>query len=129
MSKSIEQLVQDISNLKILELDTLVKELEAAFGVSAASFGVGAGSAAASADAGASAAAEKTEFKVTLKDAGAEKIKVIKALREIKKDMSLGDAKAAVDNAPFVIVEAASKDEANAMKEKLEAAGAKVELA
>lgn len=129
MSKSIEQLVQDISNLKILELDTLVKELETAFGVSAASFGVGAGAGAATADAGASAAAEKSEFKVTLKEAGAEKIKVIKALREIKKDMSLGDAKAAVDNAPFVIAEAVSKDEANAMKEKLEAAGAKVELA
>jgi large subunit ribosomal protein L7/L12 len=129
MSKSIEQLVQDISNLKILELDTLVKELETAFGVSAASFGVGAGAGAGAADAGATKSEEKSEFKVELLEAGAEKIKVIKALREIKKDMSLGDAKAAVDNAPFVIAEAVSKDEANAMKEKLEAAGAKVKLA
>lgn len=128
MSKtvSIEQLVEQISTLNLLEVADLVKALEEKFGVSAAM------SMSAPAMGGASEAAapaeEKSEFKVELLEAGAEKIKVIKALREIKKDLGLTEAKKMVDEAPSVIVEAASKDEAKAMKEKLEAAGAKVKL-
>lgn len=128
MSKtvSIEQLVEQISSLNLLEVADLVKALEEKFGVSAAM-----SMSAPSAQGGAEAAApaeEKSEFKVELLEAGSEKIKVIKALREVKKDLGLTEAKKMVDEAPAVIAEAVSKDEAKAMKEKLEAAGAKVKL-
>lgn len=71
---------------------------------------------------------EKSEFKVEMIEAGSEKIKVIKALREVKKDLSMSDAKAMVEGTPAVVAEAVSKEDAKAMKEKLEAAGAKVKL-
>lgn len=128
MSKAvtIEQLVEQISALTLLEVADLVKALEEKFGVSAAMM---ASAPAAAAEGGAQAAAEeKSEFKVELVEAGAEKIKVIKALREVKKDLGLTEAKKMVEEAPCVIAEAVSKDDAKVMKEKLEAAGAKVKL-
>jgi large subunit ribosomal protein L7/L12 len=75
------------------------------------------------------AAEEKSSYKVTLQDGGSDKIKVIKALRQVAPQLSLGDAKKAVEEAPCVIAESASKDDAKKMKETLEAAGAKVQLA
>lgn len=124
-AKSKEQMIEAIGNMTVFELADLVKEMEEKFGVSAAAPVAAAGPAAGPA---AEAAEEKTEFKVTLKDIGSEKIKVIKALRKAVSGLSLSDAKGAVEGAPSVIAEAASKDDAKKMKEELEAAGAKVEL-
>jgi large subunit ribosomal protein L7/L12 len=126
MAKTIETLVQDIKGLTLLEVAELVSALEKEFGVSAAAMAVGA------AQGGAAEAAkpaeEKSEYKVKLVDGGPDKIKTIKALREVKKDLGLAEAKKTVESAPVMISEAASKEEAQALKEKLEAAGAKVEL-
>ena len=109
---------------QVLELSELVHAVEEEFGVSAAA----AVAVAAPADGGAAAAEEeKTEFDVILAEVGAEKIKVIKAVREIT-GLGLADAKALVDGAPKAVKEAISKEDAEAAKEKLEAAGAKVEL-
>ena len=111
-----------ISNLSVLELSELVKEFEEKFGVSAAPVMV--------AGAGVAAAAEveeKTEFNVVLTDAGAEKIKVIKVVRELT-GLGLKEAKDAVEKTPSVLKEAVSKDDAEAAKKKLEEVGAKVEL-
>ena len=120
------KIIDEIGKMSVLELSALIKELEEKFGVSAAApMAVAAAGPAASA---APAAEEKSEFKVTLKESGAEAIKVIKALRTVS-TLSLGDAKKAVENPPFVIVEAAPKDEAQKIKKTLEEAGAKVELA
>jgi len=125
-AKSYEKLMDDIGNMSVLELADFVKALEEKFGVSAA-MPVAAASGAGAAPA-AEAAEEKSEFKVTLQDFGSEKIKVIKALRQVT-DLSLSDAKKAVEEAPTVIGESVAKDDANKMKEVLEAAGAKVQLA
>lgn len=127
MAKSMDQLINDISSLTILELAALVKALEEKFGVSAASMGVGAASVA-GAQAEAPKAEEKSEYKVELIESGADKMKVIKALRQVKKELGLMEAKSAVENPPFVVASAASKDDAKTMKETLEAAGAKVKL-
>ena len=108
----------------VLELSELVKAVEEEFGVSAAA----AVAVAAPAAGGAAAAEEKTEFDVVLKEVGAEKIKVIKAVREIT-GLGLAEAKAIVDGAPKTLKEAVSKDEAEAMKAKLTEVGATVELA
>lgn len=124
-AKSKEQMIEAIGNMTVFELADLVKEMEEAFGVSAA---MPVSAAAPVAGGSAEAVEEKTEFKVTLKDIGSEKIKVIKALRKVVAGLSLSDAKAAVEGAPSVIAEAVSKDDAKKMKEELEAAGAKVEL-
>src|SRR6185436_13589208 len=126
-SKSYEKLIEDIGNMSVLELSDLVKALEDKFGVSAAMPSMAAPVAAA-APAVAAQAEEKAEYKVTLQDAGAEKIKVIKALKGVTQ-LSLTDAKKAVEEAPSVIAESASKDDAKKIKEALEAAGAKVQLA
>lgn len=126
MSKSMENLVKEISGLTVLELAELTKALETAFGVSAA-MPMAAAAPAAEASAG-KKEEEKTEFKVELVDAGANKINVIKALRQVKKDLGLTEAKKMAEETPSVIAEAASKDEAKVMKETLEAAGAKVKL-
>ena len=122
MSK-IETIIAEIKELKLLEVAELVKAMEEEFGVSAAA---PVAMVAAAGDAGA-AAAEKTEFDVVLADAGAEKIKVIKVVREIT-GLGLAEAKAAVEGAPKTLKEAVSKDEAEALKAQLEEAGAKVEL-
>ena len=111
--------------MSVLELSQLVKALEEKFGVSAAAPMAVAGPAAA-AEAGA-VVAEKTEFKVELSDGGSEKIKVIKALRSVT-TLGLTEAKKAVEETPSVIAEAASKADAQKIKEALEAAGAKVKL-
>ena len=117
------QIIEAIEKMSILELAEFVKELEEKFGVSAAAAVVAAPGAAA----GAAPAEEKTEFDVILKSAGAEKIKVIKAVREIT-GLGLKEAKELVDNAPKAIKEGVSKADAEDIKKKLEDAGAKVEL-
>jgi large subunit ribosomal protein L7/L12 len=124
-AKTYEKLVEEISKLSLIELSEFVKALEETFGVSAAMPTASAAQAAAPA---AAKAEEKTEFKVTLKDGGPVKINTIKALRAVT-TLGLGEAKAAVENAPTVIGESVPKDKAMEMKQKLEEVGAKVELA
>jgi large subunit ribosomal protein L7/L12 len=123
-----ENLVKEISGLTVLELAELTKALESAFGVSAAMPMAAAMPAAAGEAPAGKKEEEKSEFKVELVDSGANKINVIKALRQVKKDLGLTEAKKMVEETPSVIAEAASKDEAKVMKETLEAAGAKVKL-
>ena len=122
MSK-IEQIIADIKELKLLEVAELVKMMEEEFGVSAAAPVV----MAAAGGAVAGAAEEKSEFDVILADAGAEKLKVVKAVKEIT-GLGLKEAKEIVDGAPKTIKEAVSKDEAEKIKAAIEEAGAKVEL-
>lgn len=119
---TIEQILEAIENMKVLELNELVKVAEEKFGVSASAPVMVAGAAG-----GAAAAEEKTEFDVILANAGASKVGVIKAVREVT-GLGLKDAKDLVDNAPKALKEGASKEEAEQIKEKLEAAGASVEL-
>jgi len=121
---AIEQIMATIKNMTVLELSQLVKALEAEFGVSAA---VPAVAATAAAPTEAPAAEEKTEFSVILKDIGANKISVIKAVRELT-TLGLKESKDLVESAPTAVKEGVSKDEAAAMKQKLEAAGATVEI-
>ncbi|MFU2418889.1 50S ribosomal protein L7/L12 [Peptacetobacter sp.] len=119
---TIEQILEAIENMKVLELNELVKAAEEKFGVSASAPVMVAGAAG-----GAAAAEEKTEFDVVLAEAGSSKIGVIKVVREIT-GLGLKEAKEVVDNAPKAVKEGASKEEAEQIKEKLEAAGAKVEV-
>ena len=123
-SEKITAMIEELKTLTGLELSELVKAVEEEFGVSAAA----AVAVAAPAAGGAAAAEEKTEFDVVLKEAGAEKIKVIKAVREIT-GLGLAEAKAIVDGAPKTLKEAVAKEEAEAMKAKLAEVGATVELA
>lgn len=123
-SEKITAMIEELKTLTVLELSELVKAVEEEFGVSAAA----AVAVAAPAAGGAAAAEEKTEFDVVLKEVGAEKIKVIKAVREIT-GLGLAEAKAIVDGAPKTLKEAVAKDEAEAMKAKLAEVGATVELA
>lgn len=123
---AIEKLVEQISTLSVTELGDLVAAIETKFGVSAAMPTAAAAGATASE---AAPAEEKSEFKVTLQDSGAEKIKVIKALRQVLPTLSLSDAKKAAEEAPTVLGENVAKDEAKKMKQVLEEAGAKVQLA
>lgn len=118
-----EEILEAISSMSVLELSELVKAIEDKFGVSAAA-PVAVAAAAAPA---AAAAEEKTEFDVILKDVGATKIKVIKAVRELT-GLGLKDAKALVDGAPKEVKTGVAKADAEAMKAKLEEAGATVEL-
>ena len=120
----IAKLVEDIKSMSVLEVSQLVKELEETFGVSAAA---PVAVAAAPAAGAAAPAEEKSEFTVELTDIGANKIAVIKVVREIT-GLGLGEAKALVEAAPKAIKEGASKDDAEGIKAKLEAAGAKVEI-
>lgn len=119
---TIEQILEAIENMKVLELNELVEAAEEKFGVSASAPVMVAG--AAGAEGG---AAEQTEFDVILASAGSSKVKVIKAVREAT-GLGLKEAKEVVDNAPKAIKEAVSKDEAEALKAKLEEAGASVEV-
>ena len=123
-SEKVLNLIEEVKNLTVLELSELVKELEEEFGVSAsAPMAVAAGPAA-----GVEAAeTEQTEFDVMLNAAGGEKIKVIKAVREIT-GLGLKEAKEVVDNAPRAIKEGVSKEEAEELKAKLEEVGAEVEV-
>ncbi|MCM0646793.1 50S ribosomal protein L7/L12 [Clostridium swellfunianum] len=117
-----EEIIQAIKNMTVLELNELVKACEEEFGVSAAAPVAVAGGAAA-----APAAEEKTEFDVVLASAGAEKIKVIKVVRELT-GLGLKEAKEVVDGAPKTLKEGVSKDDAEAMKAKLAEVGATVEI-
>lgn len=124
MYDKVLKLIEDVKALTVLELSELVKALEEEFGVSAAAPVAVAAAAAAPA---AAAAEEKTEFDVILAEAGAEKIKVIKVVREIT-GLGLKEAKDLVDGAPKPIKEGVSKDDADSIKAKLEEVGAKVEV-
>ena len=121
-SEKITAIIEELKGLTVLELSELVHAVEDEFGVSAAAAVAVAGPAA-----DAPAAAEQTEFDVILKSAGGNKIAVIKAVREAT-GLGLKEAKAVVDGAPKAVKEQASKEDAEAMKEKLEGAGAEVEL-
>lgn len=122
---TVQEIMDAVKELKVMELSELVKALEEEFGVSATPVAVAGGAAAGAGDAGAASA--KSEFDVVLVDAGSSKINVIKVVREIT-GLGLKEAKEKVDSAPQTIKEAAPEAEANEIKEKLEAAGAKVEL-
>ncbi len=122
-SEKITAIVEELKTLTVLELSELDKAVEEEFGVSAAA----AVAVAAPVDGGAAAVEEKTEFDVVLAEVGANKIAVIKVVRELT-GLGLAEAKAKVDGAPATIKEAVSKDDAEAAKAKLEEAGAKVEL-
>lgn len=117
-----EDIIQAIKEMSVLDLNELVKACEEEFGVSAAAAVVAGG-----AVAGAAAAEEKTEFDVVLTSAGDNKIKVIKAVREIT-GLGLKEAKEIVDGAPKTLKEGVSKDEADDMKAKLEEVGAAIEV-
>lgn len=125
MSEKVTNLIEEVKALTVLELSELVKALEEEFGVSAAA--PVAVAAAPAAGGGAAAAEEKTEFDVILKAAGANKINVIKVVREIT-GLGLKEAKEVVDGAPKAIKEGVSKDDAEAIKAKLTEAGAEVEV-
>ena len=122
-SEKVTAMIEELKALTVLELSELVHAVEEEFGVSAAA----AVAVAAPVEGGAAAAEEKTEFDVELTEVGAEKIKVIKAVREIT-GLGLAEAKAIVDGAPKVLKEAASKEDAEAAKAKLEEVGAKATL-
>ncbi|MDP9035720.1 MAG: 50S ribosomal protein L7/L12 [Myxococcota bacterium] len=122
-----EQVVDYLSNLPVIQLAGLIKTLEDKWGVKAAPVAVAAGPGAGAAAAAAPAVEEKTEFNVELKEAGANKIAVIKVVREIS-GLGLKEAKDLVEGAPKTLKEGVSKAEADEMKKKLEDAGAKVEL-
>jgi len=121
-----KELVAQLDKMSALEISKFVKFLEEYWGVSAAAPAVA--MVAAPAEGGAAAADEKTEFTVTLKEPGGQKVAVIKAVKELT-GLGLGEAKALVDNAPSPIKEKVSKDEAEAAKKALEEAGATVEVA
>jgi len=123
MSEKVTQLIEDVKGLTVLELSELVKALEEEFGVSAAAPVAVAAAPAAEA----AAAEEKTEFDVVLTAVGDQKIKVIKAVRELT-GLGLKDAKAVVDGVPGTLKEAVAKDDAEAMKAKIEEVGGSIEL-
>jgi large subunit ribosomal protein L7/L12 len=123
---NIEELIATIKGMTVLELADLVKALQDEFGVSMPAM-VAAGPAAGPAAAAAPAAEEKTEFTVVLKEVGANKINVIRAVRELT-TLGLKEAKDFVESAPQTVKEAVNKDEAANIKSKLEAAGATVEI-
>lgn len=125
MSEKVLKLIEDVKSLTVLELSELVKALEEEFGVSAAA--PVAVAAAPAAGGAAPAAEEKSDFNVVLAEVGANKINVIKVVREVT-GLGLKEAKELVDGAPKAVKEGASKDEAEDIKKKLEEAGAKVEL-
>ncbi len=124
MSEKLQTIISQVEQLSVLELAELVKAMEEKFGVSAAAPAM---MMAAAPAAGGAAAEEKTEFNVELTDAGANKINVIKAVKEVT-GLGLADAKALVDGAPKVIKEGVKKEDADVMKKKIEEAGGKVTL-
>ncbi len=122
---NLEGIISEIEGLTVLELNELVKSLEEKFGVSAATMAAPAPTSSAQPEA---AAEEKSEYDVILAAAGDQKIKVIKAVREINQQLGLKEAKELVESAPKTVLEKAKKEDAEAAKKKLEEAGAKVEL-
>jgi large subunit ribosomal protein L7/L12 len=130
MSSNVQSLVEKIGSLTVLELAELTKALEEKFGVSAA-MPMAHGAVASAAPAQVQEAKkeeEKSEFKVELLESGTDKIKVIKALRKVKKDLGLTEAKKMAEETPVVVADGISKADADMMKSELEAAGAKVKL-
>lgn len=128
MAKDLKKLAEELTSLTVLEVNELKTILKDEYGIEPAAAAVAvAGPAAAGADE-AGAADEKSEFDVILKDAGAQKVAVIKAVKEIT-GLGLGEAKAIVDGAPKPVVEKAKKEDAESAKKALEEAGATVELA
>ena len=123
LSENAQKVMEMVDKMTVLELNDLVKALEEKFGVSAS-----APVAITGAVAGATPAEEKTEFDVVLADAGANKIAVIKVVRELNQALGLVEAKTLVESAPKVLLEGAKKEAAEEAKKKLETAGAKVEL-
>src|SRR5881396_714430 len=122
------KLVEQLSGLTVLEIAGLVKQLEEKWGVSAAAPVAVAAAGGGGAAAAAAPAEEKTAFDVVLKEAGANKINVIKEVRAAVPGLGLAEAKALVEGAPKTVKEGATKQEADEMKKKIEAAGAKVEI-
>lgn len=122
MALTADMLIQEIETMSVLELANLVKAIEERFGVSAAAAAAPVGGAVVAGG----VAEEQTEFNVELLESGANKLNVIKAVREIVSGLGLKEAKDMVDSAPKVIKEGLTKEEAAKIKEKLEAAGAKV---
>jgi large subunit ribosomal protein L7/L12 len=127
MALSVEQFVSEVKGMSVLELNSLVKALETEFGVSAAMMAAPVAAAGGAAAPAAAPAEEQTEFTVVLKDAGSNKINVIKAVREVNSSLGLKEAKDLVENLG-TIKEGVSKDEAATIKKKFEDAGAKVEV-
>lgn len=127
-SEKIQGILETVGNLSVLELNELVKELQEQWGVSAAVAAPQGGGGGGAATEAAPAAEEQTEFTVVIKDAGAQKIQVIKAVREVVPALGLKEAKDLVDSAPATVKDGLTKEEADAMKAKLEAAGAGVEV-
>ena len=129
MANKVEAILDNIKGLTLLEAAELVKKMEETFGVSAAAAApmVAVAGGAPAAGGGAAPAEEKTEFTVVLTEVGAEKIKVIKAVREVT-SLGLKEAKDLVDGAPKTVKEGVSKEEAATIKKKFEEAGAKVEI-
>ena len=126
MAADVKKLAEELVKLTVLEVNDLKTILKDEYGIEPAAAAVAV--AAGPADAGAAAAEEKSEYDVVLKDAGAQKIAVIKAVKEAT-GLGLGEAKAIVDGAPATVKEKVAKDEAEALKKSLEEAGATVELA
>ncbi|MBQ8984347.1 50S ribosomal protein L7/L12 [Candidatus Saccharibacteria bacterium] len=127
MATDVKKLAEELVKLTVLEVNELKNVLKDEYGIEPAAAAVAVAGPAAAADGGA-AAEEKSEYDVVLKDAGAQKIAVIKAVKEAT-GLGLGEAKAIVDGAPATVKEKVAKDEAEAMKKALEEAGATVELA
>ncbi len=126
LSKKVQKIVDSVKELSLMEVSELVEALEDEFGVSAAA-PVAAAPAAGAANGG-EAAEEQTEFDVVLKEAGSNKIQAIKAVRQLKSDLGLSDAKKFVESAPAPVLEAVDKEKAEEAKKVLEDAGCVVEL-
>jgi large subunit ribosomal protein L7/L12 len=124
----VKKLAEELTKLTVLEVNELKTVLKDEYGIEPAAAAVAVAGPAAGGDAGAAAADEKSEYDVVLKDAGAQKVAVIKAVKDIT-GLGLGEAKAIVDGAPKTVVEKAAKEDAEAHKKTLEDAGATVELA
>lgn len=127
LSKNVQKIVDAVKELSLMEVSELVTALEDTFGVSAAAPMMMAGAMPAAGAAG-EAAEEKTEFDVILKDAGSNKIAAIKAVRVLKPELGLGEAKTFVESAPKTVLEGAKKEDAEAAQKSLEEAGCVVEL-
>ena len=124
----VKKLAEELTKLSVLEVNELKNILKDEYGIEPAAAAVAVAGPAAGGDAGAAAAEEKSEYDVVLKDAGAQKVAVIKAVKDIT-NLGLGEAKALVDGAPGTVLEKAKKEDAEAAKKALEEAGATVELA
>ena len=128
MAKDLKKLAEELTGLTVLEVNELKTILKDEYGIEPAAAAVAVAAPAAGGEAGAPAAEEKSEYDVVLKDAGAQKVAVIKAVKDVT-GLGLGEAKALVDGAPKTILEKAKKEDAEAAKKTLEEAGATVELA